>query len=63
MDPCRREIMTLLRQIQDELASSDMDVAAVLRKCKILARRLHSDRERALRRRLQRSERVPVTGT
>jgi hypothetical protein len=35
--------MTLLRQIQDELASSDVDVAAVLRKCKILARRLHSD--------------------
>ena len=35
--------MTLLRQIQDELASSDVDVVAVLRKCKILARRLHSD--------------------
>ena len=35
--------MTLLRQIQDELASSDVDVVAVLRKCKILARRLNSD--------------------
>jgi hypothetical protein len=35
--------MTLLRQIQEELASSDVDVVAVLRKCKILARRLHSD--------------------
>jgi AbiTii len=35
--------MTLLRQIQDELASSDVDVVVVLRKCKILARRLHSD--------------------
>jgi hypothetical protein len=35
--------MTLLRQIQDELASADVDVVAVLRKCKILARRLHSD--------------------
>jgi hypothetical protein len=35
--------MTLLRQIQDELASADVDVVAVLRKCKILARRLHSE--------------------
>src|SRR5262245_48857660 len=35
--------MTLLRQIQQELASSDVDVVAVLRKCKILARRLHSE--------------------
>lgn len=35
--------MTLLRQIQDELASSNVDVEAVLRKCKILARRLHSE--------------------
>ncbi len=35
--------MTLLRQIQEELASSDVDVVVVLRKCKILARRLHSD--------------------
>jgi hypothetical protein len=34
--------MTLLRQIQDELAASNADIAAVLRKCKILARRLHS---------------------
>jgi AbiTii-like protein len=32
-----------VRQIQEELASSDVDVVAVLRKCKILARRLHSD--------------------
>jgi hypothetical protein len=39
----RRETMTLLRQIQDELASSNVDVSAALRKCKILARRLHSD--------------------
>lgn len=35
--------MTLLRQIQDELASSNIDIGAVLRKCKILARRLHSE--------------------
>jgi hypothetical protein len=34
--------VTLLRQIQTELASSDVDVVVVLRKCKILARRLHS---------------------
>lgn len=44
-EPGRDEVprMTLLRQIQQELASSDIDVVAVLRKCKILARRLHSD--------------------
>lgn len=33
---------TLLRQLQDELAAADVDVVVVLRKCKILARRLHS---------------------
>lgn len=35
--------MTLLRQIQADLAATDVDVTAVLRKCKILARRLRSD--------------------
>jgi hypothetical protein len=34
--------MTLLRQIQDDLASADSDVLSVLRKCKILAARLNS---------------------
>lgn len=34
--------MTLLRQIQDELASANFDITVVLRKCKILARRIHS---------------------
>jgi hypothetical protein len=35
--------MTLLREIQQELSSRDVDVETVLRKCKILARRLQSD--------------------
>jgi AbiTii len=34
--------MSLLREIQNELARSDADVVAVLRKCKILAARLKS---------------------
>lgn len=34
--------MSLLRDIQNELARSDVDVTAVLRKCKILAARLKS---------------------
>ena len=35
--------MSLLRDIQDALASEACDVAVVLRKCKILAARLGSD--------------------
>ena len=34
--------MTLLRQIQNDVASADSDVVRVLRKCKILAARLNS---------------------
>jgi hypothetical protein len=34
---------TLLREIQQELSSRDVDVETVLRKCKFLARRLHSE--------------------
>lgn len=34
---------TLLRDIQQEASSRDVDVEALLRKCKVLARRLHSE--------------------